>query len=1108
MNFFIQRPIFAGVIALLMVLAGAISAYLLPIAQYPQIVPPEIQVVSQYLGAGSETVASSVTTPLEEQINGVEGMIYMSSQSTNNGESIINVTFDVGYDSSIAQVDVQNKVQQAVPQLPSEVNQIGVTVEKQSTNMVLVVQLISPNGTYDNKYLGNYADIHLTDALARIPGVASIQNFGFRKYAMRVWLDPAKLSNLGLTAMDVETAIKQQNQQVAAGKIGQAPAPPNKIFTYQLNTEGRLDQVEQYENIILRANADGSVVRIRDIGRVDLGSEDYDWNVKFDGGATGALGIYQLADANALDLYEAVEKEMQRQAKFFPEDLTYLIPFDTTRFVKASVEEVVKTLLIAILLVFIVVYIFLQSFRSTLIPLITIPVSLVGTFAFMKILGFSINTLSLLGMVLAVGLVVDDAIVVVENVKRRLQEGMTDLRQVTAEAMLEVRGPIIATTLSLMAVFIPAAMMPGMTGQLYNQFALTIAISVGLSGINSLTLSPALCAILLKPPKKGKRPFILFRWFNSGFEKMTDVYGWCVKMMWFGWPLTVLAFCVVTFLGVQMLLKLPTGFVPEEDQGYFLVAVSMPSGSSIGRTEDVVGRCREILSSDPYIEHVVEISGFNGIDSIKQTNAGILFALLKPWDERTKKAAMLSSIMVRAQTKFFDIPDAEIICVNAPAIPGLGTVGGFQMEIQDRMSRGYDSLNEMASEVIKKANADPALARVFTTFKTDTPQRFIDIDRTKAMSLDVSLQDLFDTLQINLGSKYVNEFNKFGRVYRVYIQADESARQTEQNITELKVRNRQGKMIDLSALVTTKPMTGPYNVTHYQMYDSVALTGQPGVGYSAGQAIETMEKIANQTLGQGYSFAWTGVTYQENLSGNLAPIVFGLSLLLVFFVLAAQYESWAMPMVVLMAVPTGLLGAAYSLHYCERALDIYAQIGLVMLIGLSAKNAILIVEFARDRRMSGDSPREAGIMAAKIRLRPILMTAFAFILGTVPLAIAFGAGANSRRSIGTTVVGGMSMATLLIIVIPVFFIMVEKVRERFSSRARDEMSVEDPEGSETRQHPDDDGSTKSNDHSAAISQTEKSSGEDVDNGSDKDSEPPEDEDPGPSDSEKGPAKGE
>lgn len=1103
MKFFIDRPIFAGVIALLMVLAGAISALMLPIAQYPQIVPPEIQVTSQYLGAGSETVADSVTTPLEEQINGVEGMIYMSSQSTNNGESIINVTFDVGYDSSIAQVDVQNKVQQALPQLPGEVNQIGVTVEKQSTNMVLVVQLVSPNGTYDNKFLGNYADIHLTDALARIPGVASIQNFGFRKYAMRVWLDPDKLSNLGLTATDVETAIKQQNQQVAAGKIGQAPAPPNKAFTYQLNTQGRLDQVKEFEQIILRADADGSIVRIGDIGRVELGSELYDWNVKFDGGATGALGIYQLADANALDLYKAVQKEMERQAKFFPEDLEYLIPFDTTRFVRASVDEVVDTLLIAIFLVFIVVYIFLQSFRSTLIPLITIPVSLIGTFAFMKLFGFSINTLSLLGMVLAVGLVVDDAIVVVENVKRRLQEGVTDLRQATAEAMLEVRGPIIATTLSLMAVFIPAALMPGMTGQLYNQFALTIAISVGLSGVNSLTLSPALCAILLRPDKKDRRPFILFRWFNSGFEKLTEGYGWCVKMLWFAWPLTVLGFLAVSFLGGYMLLKLPTGFVPEEDQGYFLVAVSMPSGSSISRTEEVVGRCREILASDPYMQNVVEISGFNGIDSIKQTNAGILFALLKPWDERTNKEGILSSIISRAQNKFFDIPDAQIICVNAPAIPGLGTVGGFQMEIQDRMSRGYEALNEMAQEVIKKANADPALTEVFTTFKTDTPQRYLEIDRTKAMSLDVSLQDLFDTLQINLGSKYVNEFNKFGRVYRVYLQADEPARQTEKNITELKVRNRQGKMIDLSALVKPSPMIGPFNVTHYQMYDSVALTGQPKPGYSAGQAIEAMEKIANETLGQGYSFEWTGVTYQENLSGNLAPIVFSLSLLLVFFVLAAQYESWTMPMVVLMAVPTGLLGAAYFLHFCERELDIYAQIGLVMLIGLSAKNAILIVEFARERRLAGESPRESGINAAKIRLRPILMTAFAFILGTVPLALAFGAGANSRRSIGTTVVGGMCAATLLIIVIPVFFIMVEKVRERFSGRVREELAHDDHSDLEG----DVDGGSGPGESAEKVASNKIESKSAEGENSGQETEPTEKDDPGSSDSENGSEKG-
>ncbi len=1048
MNFFIQRPIFAAVIALVMVLGGTISAFLLPVAQYPQIVPPEIQVISQYLGAGSETVANSVTTPLEEQINGVEGMIYMSSKSTNNGQSIINVTFDVGYDSSIAQVDVQNKIQQALPQLPQEVNQIGVTVEKQSTNMVLVVQVSSPNGTYDNKYLGNYADIHLTDALARLPGVASIQNFGFLKYAMRSWLDPDKLSNLGLTATDVENAIRQQNQQVAAGKIGQAPAPADSVFTYQLNTAGRLDQVKQFQDIILRANTDGSVVRVSDVARVELGSEDYDWNVSVDGKAAGALGIYQLADANALKLYQAVEKEMQRQAKYFPDDMTYSIPYNTTKFVTASIDEVVKTLLIAIFLVFIVVYVFLQSFRSTLIPLITIPVSLIGTFAFMELFGFSINSLSLLGMVLAVGLVVDDAIVVVENVKRRLLEGATNMREATEEAIAEVRGPIIATTISLMAVFVPAAMMPGMTGQLYNQFALTIAISVGLSGINSLTLTPALCAILLKPPKDNEKPFILFRWFNTGFDKLTDAYGWCVSIMWRGWPFALLFFGLICFLAVQRLLKLPTGFVPEEDQGYFVVAISLPSGSAIGRTEEVVKTCREILDEDPFVEHVVDISGFNGIDSIKQTNSAAIFVLLKPWGERTSKAGVLSSIIGRAQKKFFDVPDADIFCINAPAIPGLGTVGGFQMELQDRMSRGYQALADMAAEVMKNANADPALARVFTTYKTDTPQKFIDIDRTKAMSLDVSLDDLFNTLQINLGSKYVNEFNKFGRVYRVYLQADESARQTVQNITELKVRNRQGKMIDLSALITTSATTGPNDVTHYQMYDSVALTGQPASGFSAGQAIDAMEKVTEATLDEGYSYAWTGVTYQEKISGNLAPIVFSLSLLLVFLVLAAQYESWSMPIVVLMAVPTGVLGAAYALHFCERALDVYAQIGLVMLIGLSAKNAILIVEFARERIVAGDSPAVAGVTAAKIRLRPILMTAFAFILGSVPLAIAMGAGANSRRSIGTTVVGGMSAATVLIILIPVFFILVESSREWFAGRKKDEDAVADTDNSE------------------------------------------------------------
>jgi hydrophobe/amphiphile efflux-1 (HAE1) family protein len=1027
-NFFINRPIFASVIALLMVLAGGIAMIVLPIAQFPPLVPPQVQVSTQYIGAGSDVVANTVTTPLEEQINGAAGTIYMSSNSTNNGDSIITVTFDVGFDQNIGQVEVLNRSNQALSELPSEVNQVGLTIEKQSTNLLLAVNLISPKGTHDGRFMQNYADIHITDSLARIPGVASVTNFGLSKYAMRIWLDPAKLNNLGLTATDVVNAIKEQNQQVATGQLGRAPAPPRQTFQFQLNTLGRLNQVSQFENIILRASPDGSVVRIKDVARVELGGEEYDWATQLNGKPAATIAVFQLANANGLEIAAAVKKTMASLAQHFPDDMKWTVVYDTTEFVKESIREVVVTLLQAVALVFVVVFLFLQNFRSTLIPTIAVPVSLVGTFAFMTLLGFSINTLSLLGLVLAVALVVDDAIVVVENVMRRLEEGATDVREATREAIAEVRGPIIATTLVLMAVFIPVAFIPGMTGQLYNQFALTIAISVGLSGINSLTLSPALCGVFLRP-ETGQKNFF-FRGFNRIFEGISNAYGASVKVLARVWYLVLLVFAVLCAATVFLFMHVPTGFVPEEDQGYFLVVAGLPPATTVEKTKAVMAQVTEMALATPGVANVMDVSGYNIIDSLKQPYAGVAWVILKPWGERTTRETQLEGIMGVLQRKFTEIPGALILAVNAPAIPGLGSTGGFQFEIQDLNSMGVKALGEAAFNFVEQARKRPELKGIFTTFDPEVPQRYLDIDRTKAMTRQVSLDDLFNTLQINLGSLYVNLFNKYGRIYRVYVQADADARSSVQGIDRLRVRNRKGEMINLSAFVRTRPVVGPYNIPHYDIYDSVTINGSNAPGYSSGQALAAMEDLARNVLPEGFGYQWTGITYQQLKAGNLAPIIFALSLVFVFLVLAAQYESWAMPIMVLLGVPLGLLGALLALLGRQLDLDVYGQIGMVMLIGLTAKNAILIVEFAKEQREKGTGIVEAAMTAARIRLRPILMTAFAFIIGLMPLVLATGAGANARRSLGTTVVGGLAIATLLIVMVPIFYTMIETLRER------------------------------------------------------------------------------
>ncbi len=1029
-NFFIQRPIFASAIAIIMVLAGAICYRLLPVSQFPEITPPQVLVSAHYPGASAQVVADTVTTPLEQQINGVAGMTYMSSVSANDGSANITVTFDVGYPLNIAAVDVQNRVSQAASALPGIVNQGGVTITKQNPNFVLIVNLFSPDGSVDDVALSNYAFLQLADPLKRLEGVGDVVLFGERRYSMRVWLDPDKMANLGITAVDVQGAIAEQNVQVAAGKIGQSPAPPGTPFELQVNAVGRLGDPAQFGDIVVRTNtANGAIVRLRDVARIELGALQYGSSAFLDDKPTIVLGVFQMPGSNALDLQKRVQVKMAELSKRFPKGVAYAMRYDTTRFVSASMHDVLITLGQALLLVVAVVFVFLQSWRTTIIPTIAIPVSLIATLIVMQVLGFSINTLSLLGMVLAIGLVVDDAIVVVENVERQLEAGLAPLAA-ARKAMTEVTGPIIATTAVLMAVFIPVAFIPGVTGRLYNQFALTIAISVGISAFNSLTLSPALSAAFLR--HRGPPTFPPFRWFNAGFDRMAHGYAdsvrFLVRMRWI--MLGIFAVVVAgTFLVSQ---RLSSTFLPVEDQGYFFAVIQLPDGASLQRTDAVAEKVRQTLLHTPGVANVVSISGFNFLTRANQSNAGVQFAILKPWDERGPDQHA-SRIVASVRAKLLQIPEAFVLSFDPPSIPGLGATGGFEFQVEDLTGRGSVALNEATQALIAEARKQPELnpQQMFTSFSTSTPQFNYDLDRTKAKLLGLSLPDVFNTLQIYLGSLYVNDFNLFGRTFRVTIQADNNARADATDLTRLYVRNASGGMVPLSTLGQLRPIVGPEIVPHYNNYGTALVNGGAAPGYSSGQAVAAMQRVAATALPADFGYEWTGITYQELKAGSVATLVFALAIVFVFLILAAQYESWSMPFMVLLAVPLALFGAIGALWIRQLQVDVYSQIGFVMLIGLSAKNAILIVEFAKRRREEGLGIVEAAMEAGRLRLRPILMTAFAFILGVVPLMFASGAGAASRQSIGTTVFGGMLSATVLtLIFVPIFYAVIERMRER------------------------------------------------------------------------------
>ena len=1031
-NFFIERPVFSTVISIVITLVGAICILTLPVAQYPQIVPPTVQVSATYDGASAQVVEESVATPIEQEVNGAQDMLYMNSVSSNDGRMVLNVTFDIARDLDLATVDVQNRVALANSRLPPEVTRRGISVKKQSPDMLLVINLNSPDGSRDTLFLNNYAKINITDALARVPGVGNVAVFGERDYGMRVWLDPDKLARLGLTATDVANAITQQNVQAPAGQIGMPPAPPGQEFQLTVQVKGRLADPEEFADIIVRTGKGAEIVRVRDVGRVELGSQSYSAFTRLNGKPTCTIQIFQLPGANALDVVAKIRAIMAEQAGYFPQGVAYTIPYDTTRFVTASIHEVVKTLFEAVLLVLVVVYIFLQNGRATLIPMLTVPVSLVGTFAFMQVFGFSINTLTLFGLVLAIGIVVDDAIVVVEAVQHKIDHGKLPPKDATKAAMAEVAGPVIAISLVLISVFVPVAFMGGVTGRLYQQFALTLAVSVALSAICALTLSPALCALILRPASLPRGPLgAFFRGFNALFERTTSGYAAGVRGAIRYFVLTLALLGAVLAGSYWLLTTLPTGFVPDEDQGYFIVNALLPEGASLERNDAVIKRLEEYLAADPAVADVLALGGYNLMTSTYSSYASAMFVILKPWEERATPPLGLDAVMDRAEKHFAGVQEAVVMALNPSPIPGLGTTGGFQFELQDRSGGPVGDLARTAYGFMAEARTLPSVAGLFTDFSVDVPQLFYALDRDKVQTLGIPPSDVFGALQTYLGGLYVNDFNKFGRTYRVMLQAEPRFRRSPADIERFYVRSAGGDMVPLSTLGQTTDIRGPEYIRRFNLFRAVEISGGTPPGFSSGQSLAAMADLAKKSLPQGFGYDWTGIAYQEARSGSQSIYIFALALVMVFLVLAAQYESWAVPFAVILAVPLAVFGAMAA--QMLRGLDnnVYAQIGLVMLIGLAAKNAILIVEFAKMRREAGDAPAAAAVAASTLRFRPILMTSFAFILGVVPMLVASGAGAASRHALGTAVFGGMIAATILgVYFVPALYCYIQRAVER------------------------------------------------------------------------------
>ncbi|MFC0665863.1 efflux RND transporter permease subunit [Azotobacter chroococcum] len=1040
-HYCIDRPIFASVISIVITLAGAVAMFNLPVAQYPDITPPQITVSATYPGADAEVVANNVAAPIEQQVNGADNMIYMYSSSSATGNMTLNVFFEIGTDPSLAQVDVQNRVNLALPQLPSAVQAQGINVQKKSSAFMMVIAVYSPEDRYDSTYIANYTNIYLLDAIKRIPGANQAAIFGTPDYAMRIWLKPDRMAQLGISATDVQQAVANQNQQFAVGRIGQSPTGQPVEQSFAVTTKGRLSEPAEFEDIIIRAASGGAaIVRLRDIGRAELGQKDYSLRSTYQGRPATLMAVYQQPGANALEVSAAVRETLAEMEKSFPAGLEYTIVMDTTAFTRASINEVVKTFFEALVLVVAVVYLFLQSLRATLIPVLAVPVSIVGTFIGMTALGFSVNMLTLFGMVLAIGIVVDDAIVVIENVERNMHVHKMNPKDAAKRAMDEVAGPVVAIVLVLCAVFIPVAFMGGITGQLYKQFAITIAISVVISGLVALTLSPALAAILLKPAHGEKRGF--FRWFERSFERMTEGYSRSVAFMIKRFVLALLLFAGMIVLTVLMAQRIPGAFLPPEDQGYLLGAVIMPDAASLDRTSEVGKVASDYFMNNEAVEGVAVVNGYSLLDSQNKNNAGTFFVGFKDFEERYQDAETIQAqgapaVIKAAGQTLSQVREGLILPVNPPSIPGLGTTGGMEVWIQSKGDGTVSQLAELVNNFVAKARQRPELGAITSTFNAFSQQLLADVDREKAETLGVPVEDVYSTMQTMFGSLYVSQFNKFSRLWQVILQAEPAYRLKVDDLQQIYVRSRSGEMVPLKALLTTRYVTGPDLLTRFNNFPAVKITANAAPGFSSGQALAALEEVAAETMTSDYGLALSGEAFEEKKAGGTTSQVFIFGLIMVFLILAAQYEKWSLPVGVLLAVPFALFGALLAILLRGLVNDVYFQIGLTMLVALAAKNAILIFEFAVLNREQGMSVFDAAMTAAKERLRPIVMTSLAFILGCVPLAIAVGASENSRHSIGTGVIGGMLAATVIaVFFIPLFYYLVERISERAAGKQK------------------------------------------------------------------------
>ena len=1043
-RFFIDRPIFASVISILITLAGGIAVFGLPIAQYPPVAPPTVQVDCNYPGASAQVVAQTVAAPIEQQVNGVENMLYMSSQSTSDGSYTLTVTFKPGTDLNLAQVMVQNRVSLSLTSLPDVVRQTGVTTKKRSPDILLTVSINCPDDRYDQLYLSNFALMHIKDELSRLPGISEVLLFGQRDYSMRIWVDPDKLATLNLSVGDVVAALREENRDIAAGHIGQAPAPPDELggaaaLELPLDVLGRLSTVEEFEQVVLRADHEGNLLCIKDIGRVELGARSQDIANRFDGKPTVGLAIFQLPDANALKTADAIKATMAELSQDFPQGVHYEIGYDTTPFIRESIFEVVKSLRDAIILVAIVVLVFLQGWRAALIPLIAVPVAIIGTFAAMALTGFSINNLTLFGLVLAIGIVVDDAIVVVEAVEQYIERGLAP-REAAIAAMQEVSGPVIAVGLVLSAVFIPCAFLSGIVGLFFRQFALTIAISTAISTLNSLTLSPALAALLLQPKSAARDPLtrvidFLFGWFfwlfNATFRVSTKAYISIVGRMLRVPSLVLIVYGGLLYLTYWGFQQLPSGFIPSQDKGYFLAGIQLPDSSSAMRTREVVARIEQIALSIPGIKNVNSVAGNAFVLSAYGSNFGTMFIILEQFDDRREPEKSAANILKQLNRRIAaEIPEALINVFPPPAVNGLGRAGGFKLMIEDRGEAGLLALQKETDNIVRQANKEAAPVGMFTVFNANSPQLFVDINREECLTQGINLNDVFGTLQGYLGSRYVNNFNRFGRTWQVVVQADERFRDEVRDVGKLRVRNRLGEMVPIASIASLREISSPLVLTRYNMYPSAAINGSLKPGFSSGQAREQVEAVCRRELPETMSMEWTEITFLEQLVKNTGIQLFGLSVLFVFLVLAALYESWSLPLAVILVVPMCVLSSITGVAIAKMDINLFTQIGFIVLIGLACKNAILIVEFAKFRRAAGDSRREATLHACELRLRPILMTSFAFILGVVPLVMAKGAGAEMRQALGTAVFSGMLGVTLFgIFLTPVFFAVIDQMTE-------------------------------------------------------------------------------